>query len=175
MFCPKCSQSQISDEMRFCSRCGFPLTTVALLLDNNGAVPSSATIAPQTCSRSRMATESFVLTIFSWAAGLLATLWFDHGGPFELLAKIAAIVFFAVGLIGLLRFLYAFMFVKSSRVESIPASRTNSFSGDNAQGSLPPRQPNPINDLSRINTREIIAQPSITEHTTRLLEGNDEN
>jgi len=32
MYCPKCSQEQISDEMRFCSRCGFSLIAVMELV-----------------------------------------------------------------------------------------------------------------------------------------------
>ena len=29
MYCPKCGQQQVSDEMRFCSRCGLALTGLA--------------------------------------------------------------------------------------------------------------------------------------------------
>jgi predicted amidophosphoribosyltransferase len=36
MFCPKCNQQQASDEMRFCARCGFPLSAVADLIAHNG-------------------------------------------------------------------------------------------------------------------------------------------
>ena len=32
MFCPQCGQQQVSGEMRFCSRCGFPLGGVIQLL-----------------------------------------------------------------------------------------------------------------------------------------------
>ena len=38
MFCPRCSQEQINPEIRFCSRCGFPLSDVAEALDNDGFV-----------------------------------------------------------------------------------------------------------------------------------------
>jgi hypothetical protein len=37
MFCPKCSQEQVSDELRFCSRCGFRLGVVKALLVNDAA------------------------------------------------------------------------------------------------------------------------------------------
>lgn len=37
MYCPKCSQQQVSDETRFCSRCGFPLNGVKALLADDGA------------------------------------------------------------------------------------------------------------------------------------------
>jgi hypothetical protein len=31
MYCPKCSQQQVSDELRFCPRSGFPRTAVRKL------------------------------------------------------------------------------------------------------------------------------------------------
>src|ERR1051325_5241870 len=37
MFCPQCSQEQVSEEMRFCSRCGFPLAIVTQLVRGGGA------------------------------------------------------------------------------------------------------------------------------------------
>lgn len=36
MFCPKCSQEQISTETRFCSRCGFLMTGVIELVERGG-------------------------------------------------------------------------------------------------------------------------------------------
>ncbi len=39
MFCPQCSQEQISEDTRFCSRCGFLMTGVSQLLANNGMLP----------------------------------------------------------------------------------------------------------------------------------------
>lgn len=38
MFCPRCSQRQTSDGVRFCPGCGFQLNVVSELLSNNGAV-----------------------------------------------------------------------------------------------------------------------------------------
>ena len=35
MFCPQCGHRQVSNEMRFCSRCGLPLDTVTDLLDGS--------------------------------------------------------------------------------------------------------------------------------------------
>src|ERR1044071_7894427 len=32
MYCPRCGQQQLSDEVRFCSRCGLPLAGVAPLI-----------------------------------------------------------------------------------------------------------------------------------------------
>jgi hypothetical protein len=66
MFCPKCSQSQSSEEMRYCSRCGFPLEAVALLITHDGNLPGIDAKACSKSIRSRIATESVLLTVFSW-------------------------------------------------------------------------------------------------------------
>ena len=39
MHCPQCGQQQVSDEMRFCSRCGFALSIVTELLVTGGTLP----------------------------------------------------------------------------------------------------------------------------------------
>ncbi len=38
MFCPKCSEKQVSTDVKFCSSCGFLLEDVAEALDNEGKV-----------------------------------------------------------------------------------------------------------------------------------------
>ncbi|HEX8920215.1 MAG TPA: hypothetical protein VF766_01980, partial [Pyrinomonadaceae bacterium] len=40
MYCPQCGQQQTSSEMRFCSRCGFPLGGVMELLAQGGVLKS---------------------------------------------------------------------------------------------------------------------------------------
>src|SRR4028118_1579561 len=40
MYCPKCGQSQVSADVRFCSRCGFPLVVVGDLLVTGGVLPA---------------------------------------------------------------------------------------------------------------------------------------
>src|SRR5262249_38437744 len=42
MYCPKCSTEQLSDETRYCSRCGFLLTHVSELIENDGVMPLTA-------------------------------------------------------------------------------------------------------------------------------------
>lgn len=36
MFCPKCSQEQISSDVKFCSRCGLLLSAISKIVDNDG-------------------------------------------------------------------------------------------------------------------------------------------
>lgn len=39
MHCPRCGQQQVSEETRFCSRCGFPLALVSQILFHGGILP----------------------------------------------------------------------------------------------------------------------------------------
>jgi hypothetical protein len=168
MFCPKCSQVQSSDEMRYCSRCGFPLETVTVLLNNDGALPSQQVNAGRGSHRSRVATESLILTIFSWALAMVCTFWFDASGIYEGIAKIGAVTFFMLGFIGLFRFLYAFLFLKMDPVED---RKTQRSINEAKPAQLPPQQTVPISDFPRRpNTREMARQPSVTENTTRILD-----
>ena len=42
MHCPRCGQQQVSNDTKFCSRCGFQLGLVAELLANGGFLPQLA-------------------------------------------------------------------------------------------------------------------------------------
>ena len=166
MYCPKCSQQQGSEELRYCSRCGFPLAGVALLLANQGALPvSTPSVIPG--RRGRIIKESLALTFASWAIALLATAIWDWGSPLETIAKVGSLIFFLLGVIGLLRFLYAFLFVKdASYLATEPV-----FPAVPRQAALPPQQENPLTDYPRrTNTNEMSPRYSVTENTTRLLD-----
>ena len=178
MYCPKCNQQQVSEEMRFCSRCGFPLAGVALLLEHNGMIPKvpREPIQKRPPSRKQIMKESAIFTAFAWAFLILATFIFDYGGAFESGAKIAAALFGLLGLIGLIRFLYGFLIAKDFVFAGDSPSPGEFSNPSGARGeapnrfALPPQQSLPISDYPRrANTKEMM-QPSVTENTTRLLE-----
>ena len=117
-----------------------------------------------------------VLLGLAGAVLIVATFWFDAGGPFESLAKMAAVLFFFLGLIGLLRFLYGFLFVKDVVEQPVQ----NAFYKGTVQGglsetprraALPGQRDLPVSDYPRRgHTKEIAQPPSVTENTTRLLD-----
>lgn len=173
MYCPKCSQQQLSEDLRYCSRCGFPLEPVGLLLSNNGVLPQPPTASP-TLSRSRVIRESLIMTVVAWLLGLGATFWFDAGGPFEVIAKVGALVFFLLGLIGLGRFVYAFMLFRDSPEIKLEVPAVNVTTRDRTTQALPQPQQVPVSDWQRSeNTKEIVGRPSVTEGTTRLLKDDE--
>ena len=164
MYCPKCSQQQLSQELRFCSRCGFPLSGVALLVQNDGLMPQLA--VPETPGRrAKMIKESGGLTFGAWTVALLSTAMWDWGGPLENVSKVAALILFLLGLVGLLRFVYAFLFVKGEALEPEPA-----FQPAQRRAALPSPQDVPLSDYPRPVTREVMPRASVTENTTRLLD-----
>lgn len=174
MFCPQCSQQQPAEATRFCSRCGFTLSGIAMIVENNGMIPQ---VAEQSTglSRNRIMLEGGAMAIFPWAIAFASTFWFNASGIGEGIAKFAALLFFVLGLIGLFRFMYAFLFVKEkgSTASSLSAntSAAKSFLGEAKRSALHPQTEAAISDYPlRPNTREIVPRASVTENTTRLLD-----
>jgi len=185
MYCPKCSHIQSSDEMRFCSRCGFSLAGVAMLVVNDGVIPQTTASRrqPVPACRKRVMGEGAILTGVAWTIAIAATAGFDSGGSLEAVAKSAALLFFFLGLVGLLRFVYGFIFVKDLMTQPEQDAFPVQANGGSVvetprRGALPVHLEMPAPDYyRRNNTREMVPQPSVTENTTRLLEetANDRN
>ncbi|MDM7920856.1 MAG: zinc ribbon domain-containing protein [Pyrinomonadaceae bacterium] len=177
MHCPKCGQQQISDETRYCSRCGFQMSGVLQLLRTDGQLPAltpSGEISP----RRRGVYKGIFFFLLSFLVVPILTMItiFMRAEPF---AVVAAAVLFSVG--GLLRIAYAVMFESS-----IPGTKTFedsvkdialNLSGKKQENpALPPQQSMPVeaytapatgnwrdtNDLSR-------TPGSVTDSTTKLL------
>lgn len=156
--------------MRFCSRCGFPLAAVAMVLDNQGNLPQ---VESQPVPKLPTLRGCVYFTMVAWAVALFLTLFWDFGVPFEMVAKIGSLVFFLLGLFGLIGFVYSFLFVRDLPGSS-PEARV--LRETDRATALPPQQGVPLTDFPRrINTREISPRPSVTENTTRLLDEQARN
>src|SRR4026208_961190 len=106
MYCPKCGQQQISDEMRFCSRCGQALSGLAEWLGS--AVPAKREDATPVSldSPRRKGIRRAAKLVFASGGPLPvflgSCLAVDEGGPMIL----PALVFF----VSLVMMLYARLF-----------------------------------------------------------------
>jgi len=179
MYCPKCGQQQISDEMRFCSRCGLALSGLAEWMAD-GALPAKPVDEKQieALSPRRMwIRRSAKLMFFSGVlvpVFLVISLVFDEGAPL----LFPLIVFF----VSLVMMLYARLFLdKNARVspgtlDSVAAlnshaAQTSALRSTPALGALPQAN-TPINSAARqqVRTNELAQPPSVTENTTRLLD-----
>lgn len=183
MYCPRCSQEQTSEELKFCSRCGFPLALIAEILAHDGFLPQLAELGKKK-------------TIFTRRSGLLlALLWFMFfvliltplagiiGAPEEIVAILALLG--TMG--GLFLTVISFMLLKKEpKAFDIPIQNTETSAGrvknlyQKNQAALPPPQSIPVSTFvpppaqkNRRDTNDLI-QPSVTEGTTKLLERDGE-
>lgn len=176
MFCPQCGQQQVSDVIRFCSRCGFPLDGVTAVLSSGGAMPAQF-IPPvgykQLSPRSKGVRQGAVLMLSTFLvvpvmAILTATMFHGIG---HIVVPLAAVICF-VG--GILRMLYALLMEDAYPQVSGDAG---AYYPGSHQVDRPPHQAalsppaNPAGSWRpRPNTAEIYQPPSVTENTTRLLD-----
>ena len=184
MYCPQCSQEQISDEVRFCPRCGFQLDALKMLLAENQNGLAMCEIEPETqliSTRKRdvllgatmmlVAAISIVLLMIS---GVAVTPW--QAVIIPLLLVWTAIVS-AILLSGHAAREVTNLFSKDdsaspSQIVSKLIRRLNPTASHQA---LPPVQSEPIAGFGtwRVNTAELVQPLSVTEHTTNLLTKKD--
>jgi hypothetical protein len=161
IYCPRCGQHQLSLEVRFCSRCGLHLESVERIVAAGGLVSAPADSALEDTPRQRGlrlgAKLLFVSAVlFPICIGLAVA--FDHPASF--------VVFAAMCLAGIARMLYARNFESAAPQ---PWHGRPIGPADWTAGALPPRQP--PSSLGRgATTGELEPPPSVTEHSTYLLD-----
>jgi hypothetical protein len=184
MHCPKCGQQQVSDEMRFCSRCGFALSVVTELLVTGGTLPERETESSATKFSGRKRGKRLGLLLMLTAM-LLAMI----GGiiqeslahdPLNTPGLAGLLVLFSpaiiIGVAGFVRFLYALLLetnVQSRTSPVLPASAAMKRGLNTADYvALPASHSVPAASfgVKRGDTTEIVNAPSVTENTTRLLD-----
>jgi hypothetical protein len=183
MHCPQCGQQQISGEVRFCSRCGFPLTGVADLIVNGGLPP----VIPQpqgfrTESPKKRGVKQGVVLFMG--VGIILTsilgIFNSYLGLHEFFPAMSAVIGF-VG--GFLRILYALIFEEGAqRMVYVPQPNYGhpigpSFPPQPLQMNAPPRAAvlpsapsTPASGWRPRDTGELVRPNSVTENTTRLLD-----
>lgn len=183
MHCPQCGQQQVSGEVRFCSRCGFPLGGVIELLANGGNLPTRESGIEKSKRSPRYEGVRQGVTMFFIGAVLVPLLAiinsFQVNGStlLDILVPISAVLFFVGGFV---RILYAAIFeegvpphayAQSASMPYTPPATPPQLNVGARATALPPAQSIPVSAWrQRPNTAEIIQPPSVTENTTRLLD-----
>ena len=180
MYCPQCGQQQISDQVRFCSRCGFLLEAVASVLAAGGLPPRYVPPGNQPLSpRSKgvrqgalaMLSTLFIVPVMSILVVGVAD------GPGEIVALAAVICFIG----GLLRMIYALLMespypqLDNKQMPPYVGPPTPQFNQPARNVGLPPASVNPTSSWRRPDTSELGQPASVTENTTRLLDKEDKN
>jgi hypothetical protein len=170
MYCPKCGLQQITDEMRFCSRCGLPISGLAEWLAGGGGVLAGheeeaplPVVSPRRKGISRGAKLIFVSVVMIpifFGLSILAD------NPIPLMLP------FTIFLAGLCIMLYSRLFGEETPSGKIQRAQPHKLSATPESNALPPASNNWMNWAGgqRVRTAELAQPPSVTEHTTRLLD-----
>ena len=169
MYCPNCGQQQISDEMKFCSRCGLALTGLADWRVH-GRVPlmrrDEAQVEPTSPRRKsiRRAAKMMFFSAVLFPIFLVFSLAAEEPGPMA----VPFILFF----ISLAWMLYARLFGDKHAPQHLPSAQTTVFGSAPTRSALPPPISVPVPGVGRqqVRTNELAQPPSVTENTTRLLD-----
>jgi len=184
MFCPRCGQEQISEEIRYCSRCGFSFKIVAQVLAHEGSLPQLREVYDkQKGWFTRSNGWKFGLAWFSVLTFLLAPIFAIAG--MSGLPELSA-VFGFIG--GLLIILFSFIFLKKEpqtrNAEQLgPSQKAKEYDalhGKSNQNVLPPQESvptsayvPPMNSWKAPDTSDLARPGSVTEGTTKLLEKDE--
>lgn len=177
MYCPRCGQQQISSELRFCSRCGLPLSLVAEVVSNNGSLPQLADLQKPKKYLTRRNGLKFGLVWFLLWTFLITPLLAIAGGD-EIVALTGVLGFFG----GILIMLFSFLFLKNepknltaTEINQNIIESSNFLTGNRGKSALPPQQSIPVSSYAppapgswQSNTDDL-KPTSVTEETTKLL------
>jgi hypothetical protein len=177
MYCPKCSQQQASEEIRFCSRCGFLLTGIAQVIENNGLLPVASKQTGEkllTPRKKGVKQGIFALLLLVLTSPILLAI----GKEMELHPGVLFMTMFILFISCIIRIIYAVMFETN---EPFVAEQNDFQTAQNILadkrniGSLPPKQTNPVSDFGPpVNgkwrdSKELVFS-SITDVTTKQLD-----
>jgi hypothetical protein len=178
MYCPKCSQQQVSDEVRFCSRCGFSLSAVRELIASDSALVERG-VEPQAGQLSRSergVRKGACMMLASLPLALVVGLLIAIDEVFAVLLLLPVLCFVA----GFARVLYgAFFAEKKAPLLKGAASQPHVVPMMPGQPGTAPRSPElssprvaPAGSFTaqRVETAEMVQPASVTENTTRLLD-----
>src|SRR5215213_3630989 len=149
MYCPKCSQQQASEEIRFCSRCGFLLTGIAQVIENNGLIPDTSKqkngklLTPRKKGIKQGLFALLLLILTSPILLIIAKEIELHPAPLFL-------TLFVLFISCLIRMIYALMFESNEPAVAAPndsQTAQNILNGQPNAKSLPAAQANPVSDF----------------------------
>jgi hypothetical protein len=175
MHCPKCGQLQVSDDTRFCSRCGLLLTGVAQVVAQGGALSPANTGVPKgvTTPRNRGLKKGLFIFLLAFLVVPILTI-ISVALNIEPYAVVLSAVLLTVG--GMLRAAYALMFESNMPIfeTSTSSDSANLFSGSHTAGALPPVQADlyvsPAGNWRDTNDLVDKRPPSVIDSTTKLLQ-----
>ncbi|MBC7900546.1 MAG: zinc ribbon domain-containing protein [Saprospiraceae bacterium] len=185
MHCPKCGQQQVSEDTRFCSRCGFLLAGVSEVVANGGLLPGSQSTQLRSgpTPRSTGLKQGLFIFLLSFLLVPLAIV-ISQALQADEFASVIITIILTVG--GILRMAYALMFESGEpsgdrhNEADIKAEGSNFFNRQPKPNELPPHQSIPISAYVPAgtgawrDTNELNEPGSVTDNSTKLLQKEEQ-
>lgn len=164
MYCPRCGQQQISDDRKFCSRCGLPFGGLATWVASGGPTEEQFVSTSPRRKGIRRGAKLLFLSAVLFPLFLGFSLLIDEPVPL--------FVPFAIFLAGISIMLYSRIFGEEVRTLTnypVPQTRLGAPFANPALQAAPGL---PTDSVSTHNARtaEIVQPASVTENTTKLLD-----
>lgn len=180
MHCPKCGQQQVSEETRYCSRCGLLLTGISALVANNGELPaSSAATGKKDSPRKRGVKQGAFIFLLAFLVVPLLALFHLLTGTEPFLA-VGAMIVFAGGAV--LRVAWALLFESGESLSADAAVRQHDHIGGGVPAhALPASESIPASVYTAPgagawrDTNDLSTPGSVTDSTTKLLSKEEES
>lgn len=178
MHCPRCGQQQVSDEIKFCSRCGFSLGLVSDIVAHGGFLPQLDDLKQDKSWLTRKNGVAFALL---WLIFFLPLCTIIIGGIFdnEILGGITA----AIGVFGSLMILIASLIWLKPAPKPYSQFAPNQIPNANPQNLYGAKQTAlpeatqqfvpPPGAWKAPNTGELVSPGSVTDPTTKLLQRDE--
>ena len=162
MYCPKCGKRQISDEVRFCAKCGLALEPARKSLTaGSGAMAEPAKVSGLS-PRAKGILQGIAIVPCGIGAMAVIDIFYESLGA-AMMAPLYTMLTMLL-LVALMRILYA-LFYEGGPVQAKPAPADTA----NSQNEVTASENQPA--LSA-ETGEMALPRSVTEHTTRQLDPN---
>ena len=165
MYCPNCGQQQMTDNTRFCSRCGLPIDGLAQWLA--GEPPPTprdqglaVAVSPRRKGIRRGAKILFLSAVLT-PLFIIMSIIADAGEP---------LIFpFLLFIVGLAVILYSSIFKEKSISTTTHTQTVSLGSGFGTNALPPPSQTWAPSRGHAVRTAELAQPSSVTENTTKLL------